>query len=150
MPRYRNAKLSEITDGQRLIFDQFVELLEPYSKWLDNRIKTKEHYELWTNHSFRSQSMHPKTKRGILFAGLVILKNRVGFYFYPLHINDALRTRIDASILSFWKGGSAFHFLEPLSVLSSEKFQELLLEGLRYYQQNWWVPNDKFPTYDDH
>ena len=137
MPKYHKPPL--ITDEQRKIFSQVVMLLLPYSKRLDNRINTPERYELWTRHNFRSQSMNPKNKRGVLFGGVLILKEEVGFYFYPLHLDNTFHTKIGDAIRRFYRSGSAFRFDKPLSDMSVEKFNELLLEGWRYYQQNNWV-----------
>lgn len=69
----------------------------------------------------------------------MILKEGVGFYFYPLHLDPTLHLKINEMILSFFKGGSAFRFIEPLSDQSIEKLNEILLEGWSLYQQNNWV-----------
>lgn len=137
MPKYYKPPL--ITDEQRGIFSQVVTLLSPYAKRLDNRINTPERYELWTRHNFRSQSMKPRNKRGVLFAGTVILKEGVGLYFYPLHLDPSFHLKIDEAIHEFYKGGSAFRFIEPLSDLTIGKLNELLLEGWSYYRQKNWI-----------
>lgn len=137
MPRYR--KISGITDAQRAIFSQVVALLLPYSTRLDTRINSPEHYELWTRHNFRSSSMNPKYKRGILFAGASIMKKHIGLYLYPLHINPVLIETIDEAIRPFWKRNSAFHFNKPLSELTLSKLTLLLDEGWQYYRQNQWI-----------
>ena len=137
MPRYHKPPL--ITDAQRRVFSQIVALLRPYAKRLDNRINSPERFELWTRHNFRSQSMNPKNKRGVLFGGALILKEDVGFYFYPLHLDPTFINKVDEAIMVFYKGGSAFRFEETLSEIAIEKFHQLLLEGWRYYQQNTWV-----------
>ena len=92
MPRYR--KVLMISDLQRTIFDQIVSLLLPYSARLNIRVNTSEHFELWTKHTFRSLSMNPKDKRGILFAGVLIMKRHIGLYLYPLHLNADLFAKI--------------------------------------------------------
>lgn len=137
MPNYQ--KPSIITEEQRKIFSQVLMLLQPYSKRLDNRKNTPEQYELWTRHNFRSQSMNPRNKRGILFAGVLILKDGIGFYFYPLYLEPSFDAKIDEHIRKLYKGGSAFRFDELLSDASIEKLNLLLLEGWQYYQQHSWV-----------
>ncbi len=137
MPRYR--KVSMISAEQRMIFNQLVSLLQSYSNRLDIRKNTSEEYELWTKHNFRSLSMNPKNKRGILFAGVLIMKKHIGLYFYPIHINPALTTAIDDVIRPFWRGNSAFHFHKPLSDLITVKLTQLLDEGWEYYRQNQWI-----------
>lgn len=137
VPRYR--KVSLISDVQRLIFRQIVSLLLPYSTRLDTRINTPEHYELWTKHTFRSPTMNPKDKRGILFAGVLIMKRHIGLYLYPLHINPELALNIDATLKPFWKGNSAFHFNEPLSELTVVKMTQLFDDGWGYYRLNQWI-----------
>jgi hypothetical protein len=137
IPRYR--KVSGISETQHKIFDQIVSLLLPYANRLDTRVNTPEQYELWTKHNFRSLSMNPKNKRGILFAGTLIMKKHIGLYFYPIHINPALISQIDDAIRPFWKGNSAFHFHQPLSDLIIVKLTQLLDEGWQYYRQNNWI-----------
>lgn len=137
MPRYR--KIQMISEVQRSIFNQVVALLQPYANRLDIRINTPEHYELWTKHNFRSFSQNPKDKRGILFAGVLIMKRHIGLYLYPLHINPDLIAKIDAAIKPFWKGNSAFHFVSPLSESTKLKLTALFDDGREYYRQNQWI-----------
>ena len=137
MPRSRKIWL--VSEEQRLIFSQLVSLLQPYANRLDIRTNTPDQYELWTKHSFRSLSMNPKNKRGILFAGTLIMKKHIGLYFYPLHIHPDLIVAIDESIRPFWKGNSAFHFRKPLTDLIMVKLIHLLDEGWEYYRQKQWI-----------
>lgn len=137
MPRYR--KISSISIEQYRIFDQVVSLLYAYAERLDNRKTTPEHYELWTSHNYRSISMNPKNKRGILFVGAMITKKHIGLYFYPLHINPALTAKIDEAIRPFWKGNSTFHFKTSLSELTQAKLAQLIAEGWQYYLENKWA-----------
>jgi hypothetical protein len=137
MPRYR--KVLMISDLQRTIFDQIVSLLLPYSTRLNIRVNTSEHFELWTKHTFRSLSMNPKDKRGILFAGALIMKRHIGLYLYPLHLNAELFAKIDEELKPFWKGNSAFHFQKPLSELTMSKLTQLFDDGWEYYRLNKWI-----------
>ncbi len=143
MPKNNSTKLSDISQINRNIFDQVVELLKPYSKKLDVRSNTTFRYELWTNHGFRSRSMHPTNKKGFLFAGVLVLKKEIGFYFYPLHVNVDFKNRIDFGIIPLWRGGSAFHICEPLSDLELDMFRLLLLNGWNFYVEMGWVPREK-------
>lgn len=137
MPQHR--KVLMISPTQRIIFSQVVSLLLPYATRLDTRVNTPEHYELWTRHNYRSLSMNPKNKRGVLFAGVMISQNKVGLYFFPLHIHPTLSEKIDDSIRPFWRGNSAFHFRESLAELTQLKLTELLENGWQYYQANHWI-----------
>lgn len=137
VPTYK--KVSLLSDEQHTIFHQLVSLLQPYSHQFDIRKNTDDQYELWTNHHFRSVSLNPKNKRGVLFAGVLIIKRHVGLYLYPLHINPALFASIDEEIKPFWKGNSAFHFYKPLSDLASIKLTQLFDSGCDYYRQNYWI-----------
>lgn len=141
MPRYR--KIPVTTAVQRTVFTQIADMLQPYTSrsglLLDVRINTPEHFELWTKHSFRSLSQNPKYKRGILFAGALIMKKCVGLYLYPLYINPALSDKIDEVLKPFWKGNSAFHFSEPLAEATLSTLARLLDEGWDYYRVNRWI-----------
>lgn len=137
IPRYR--KVLMISGSQHEIFNQLVTLLKPYSARLDIRINTPEHYELWTKHNFRSTNMNPKDKRGILFAGVLIMKRHVGLYVFPLHMNPELAIRMDEVLKPFWKGNSAFHFSEQLSELTLSRLSRLLDDGWEYYRVNQWI-----------
>lgn len=137
MPKSR--KISLVSEEQRMIFRQVVSLLQPYANRLEIRENTPEQYELWTKHSFRSLSMNPKNKRGILFAGALIMKKHIGLYLYPLHINPDLSAAIHEAIRPFWKGNSVFQFRKPLSDLIMVKFTQLLDEGWHYYRQKQWI-----------
>lgn len=83
--------------------------------------------------------MKPKNKRGVLFAGAVILSEGIGFYFYPLYLNPEFFTKMDCAIKAYWKEGSAFRISNLLSEVSMRQFTELLQEGWKFYKQNEWV-----------
>lgn len=135
----RSKAVQKASGDQHAIFDQLVGLLEPYADRLDNRKNTPEHYELWTLHNFRSQTMKPRNKRGVLFAGVLIIKNRVGFYFYPLHIDEKFADHISADLKPFWKGNSAFHFQKPVSETKLQSLQHLIETGWEYFTSNKWI-----------
>ncbi len=137
MPKLR--KVSGITDEQRLIFNQLVQLLQPYANGLDVRKNNSQEYELWTKHNFRSLSMNPKNKRGTLFAGALIMKKHIGFYFYPLYIHSELSAVVDETIRPFWKGNSAFHFHKPLTDLIAVRLTWLINAGWQYYYHKKWI-----------
>lgn len=139
MPRYRHTKLSGITQDQRAAFQQIIHLLKPYSKLLDQRVNSDQQHELWTRHGFRSHSFHPKHRKGLLFAGLVILKRNVGLYLFALHIDEKFMVKIGGEILPLWKGGSTFHLDGPLSDLREKQFGDLFAEAWSFYKENRWV-----------
>jgi len=139
MPKSYKTELSGINLVQQLTFDQLHNLLSPYAHRLEVKCDTRYRYELWTTHPFRSKSMNPKNKKGILFAGLLMLKSHVGFYFYPLYIDSDYKNSIPQELLPLWSGGSAFKLLKPLSACKELKFQAFILTGWNFYLKNKWV-----------
>lgn len=141
MPVVKNLKVIHVPLEQSMLYHQLVEILSPYSRWFQVKENEPYRYELWTEHVYRVKSNRPKAKRGVLFAGIAAYKSYVGFYFYPLHINQLLRGSLKNELSSMIRGSSTFHFnyLHDLNDEIEAQVKELLENGWNLYQKNGWI-----------
>jgi hypothetical protein len=138
MPLKQKFFVFKAADGQSELFSELKKILKEYSRSFDVRVNDTQQFELWTEHEFRTTSFHPKRQRGVLFAGISIKNTHVGLYFYPLHINPDLESKIPAGLKELKKGQSAFHFTEINDVLK-EQLHLMLRDGFDYYLSNGWI-----------
>lgn len=138
MPLVKSTKLSEITENHVSIYKDLVDLLKPYSKRLEVRMKEKYQYELWTEHEHRAKSFHPRRRHGVLFAGIWICKPHVGFYFYPLHLHEELKESIPVELQAIMKGRSAFHF-KTFHESVQNQMKDLLDAGFKLFEEKGWI-----------
>jgi hypothetical protein len=73
----------------------------------------------------------------ICFASLLIQKGYVGFYFFPVYVNDALKQKLKPGLLKTLKGKTCFHIkkADP-SIL--QDINEALQAGYAYYVSKGW------------
>ena len=75
---------------------------------------------------------------GVFFAGVIVQKSYVGFYFMPVYTDGDLATVFGADLLRLRTGKSCFH-LAPLTPALREQVTDALAAGYRLYEERGWV-----------
>jgi hypothetical protein len=120
------------------IYTGINDLLKVYEPFLDARVNTATHYELWTKHTFRTTSFHPTSKKGLMFVACSIFDRHVSLYFYPFSYERKLAENMTDNLKKQLKFKTCFHFTE----LTKETIQDLkilLKAGWDFYESNHWV-----------
>ncbi len=122
------------------IFDELKKIMEKYSppfsvKIPSKALKDKRSYELT---SFKKVKIEGRSKNEIYFAGLIIQKDYVGFYYMLAYANPKISEKFDPEFLSLLKGKSCFY------IRSTEKYvldnvKKALDLGLDFYKNKGWV-----------
>jgi hypothetical protein len=63
------------------IFESLKDLLSPYAPPLVPKMDDASHYDLW---SIKDLVIEGRKRKEVYFAGLIIQKGYVGFYFMPV------------------------------------------------------------------
>ena len=79
-----------------------------------------------------------RDRKEVYFAGLVVQKSYVGFYFMPAYADQDLSTVFGADLLSTLKGKSCFH-LKLLTPELKDQITAALAAGWRLYEERGWV-----------
>ena len=138
MPAAFQANAIEVSEGHKIIFDKLIGMLTNYANHLDIRVHTNTQYELWTRHTYRTGSFHPRNRKGVLFAGIAVYPKYIGLYFYALHINEGLKDFLADELKALLKGKSTFR-IKNLSDALAVQIQELFDAGWKFYQKQGWV-----------
>ena len=71
------------------------------------------------------------------FASLLVQKGYVGFYFFPVYINSALKEKIPPALLQCLKGKTCFHIKNNDPVLFAQ-IREALDVGREFFISRGW------------
>ncbi|MBX2962017.1 MAG: hypothetical protein KF687_05860 [Cyclobacteriaceae bacterium] len=115
-----------------------VGLLEPVKSSFEEKANSPHHYELWTNHVFRSKSQLARYRKGCMFAAVMIFSRYVSFYFYPLYLNKELKDNLNTNLKPFLAGESCFHFKSPETIPLTE-LSKLIEDGFSFYKDQQWI-----------
>ena len=117
------------------LFADVKALLEPYAERLTVRRDDPGYYDLWSE---KEVIVAGRARKEVYFAGLVIQKGHVGFYFMPLYADQDLSTVFGADLLETLKGKSCFH-LKQLTPGLKDQIAAALASGWRLYEERGWV-----------
>ena len=134
----RKKKNKNPSDSIVLAYEKVTNLLKVYEPFLDVRINTSTHYELWTKHAFRTTSFHPASKKGVMFAASAVFDHHVSLYFSPFSYEKGLADNLSDNLKTMLKFKTCFHFTE----LSDETIHDLkimLKSGWDFYESKQWV-----------
>ena len=132
------AKYTDKSSGQPelvSLYSAIKKLITPYSK-NNYSIKADKpgHYELY----FEKEIEHLGRKHAeISFAGLLIQKGYVGFYFFPIYTELSLKNKLNPELLKTLKGKTCFHIKKEDPVLL-QQIKEALEIGYEYYTSKGW------------
>jgi hypothetical protein len=124
-----------MTDKKKEIFDKLKSLLKKYERTLVAKVDKEGNYQLY---SFHEVKMSGRTCNGMFFAGVMLHKGHVGFYFMPNYSHPKNFTNITDDLKKLLKGKSCFHIKELDSSLE-KKITRLLNDGFKLYKKEGWV-----------
>ena len=122
-------------DDLSAIFTQLRELLQAYQAPLVSKRDDASHYDLW---SVKDLVIEGRKRKEVFFAGLIIQKNYVGFYFMPVYVVTQIKDIFAPELLKLLKGKSCFH-IKKLDAQLLEQIEKALRAGFELYQQRGWV-----------
>lgn len=79
-----------------------------------------------------------RKKKEFYFAGAIIQKDYVGFYYMPVYTHADVRKLFPPELLALLKGKSCFYIRE-LSPKLERQIRRALKLGFRRYKQNGWI-----------
>ena len=117
------------------LFDSVKRLLAPYAAGLVSRRDEPGYYDLWSE---KEVEVAGRTRPEVFFAGLIIQKSYVGFYFMPVYTDDDLSTVFGADLLSPAEGQVV---LPPQGADAGARGAVVaaLAAGYRLYEDRGWV-----------
>ncbi|MFZ1599593.1 MAG: hypothetical protein WAW26_27395, partial [Anaerolineae bacterium] len=79
-----------------------------------------------------------RTRREVFFAGLIIQKGYVGFYYMPVYAQTELKDVFAPELLGLLKGKSCFH-IKRLTPELLAQIEAALRAGYEMYRERGWV-----------
>ena len=122
-------------DDLNEIFSELRVLLTSYSPPFSAKTDTPRYYDLW---SFKDLVIEGRKRKEIFFAGLIIQKSYVGFYYMPVYAAPEVKQLFKPELLRLLKGKSCFH-IRKLTPDLLNQITEALERGYRLYQERGWV-----------
>ena len=117
------------------IFDQLRPLLALYNPPLLPKRDEAGYYDLW---SFKELIIAGRKRKEVFFAGLIIQKSYVGFYYMPVYTNPETTEFFKPELLRLLKGKSCFH-INTVTPELLEQIDGTLERGYRLYQERDWI-----------
>ncbi len=108
---------------------------EPTNRRWSRRRTPNRYFDLW---SLKPVVIDGRKRKEIFFAGLIIQKDYVGFYFMPIYAETELKTVFKPELLRLLKGKSCFH-IKKLDDELLRQIEAALKVGYEMYQQRDWV-----------
>lgn len=135
----RPIKYSDKSAGQPemiLIFEELKKLIKPYAKGtMVERGDSHSTYGLWSD---KEIEVAGRTMPDVYFAGLMIQKGYVGFYFMPVYSNPKLKDELHPDLAKCLKGKSCFHIKKNDPVLIGY-VKDALKVGLADFKKKGWI-----------
>jgi len=117
------------------IFSELKSLLQGYAPPLTPKMDTERGFDLW---SVKDLVIEGRKRKEVFFAGLIIQKSYVGFYFMPVYVETEMQAFFPPELLRHLKGKSCFH-IKTLTPELREQIRAVLQSGFESYQQRGWV-----------
>ena len=119
------------------IFDKIETLLKEYENPLVVRSKVngKREYHLWSE---KNLEIAGRKRKDVYFAGIIIQKNYVGFYYMPIYSDVGLKDVYDENLLKLLKGKSCFHIKKYDETIEKE-LKKALEIGYDLYLKRAWI-----------
>lgn len=118
------------------IFQTIRAEMQPYaSSGFDARVNSDSAYDLWSE---KEVTIENRKRKEVYFAGIVIRKDYVGFYYMPVYTEPDIKSIFHPSLLKLLKGKSCFH-VKKLDDILLQQISDALAAGFKLYKQNGWV-----------
>ena len=117
------------------IFEKVRTLVEKYNRNMDVRSDTPTNYSLYGKKTVEAFN---KEVDGMYYASVVINKNFIGFYFFPIYTHPEEFAKIPAELQKCLKGKSCFHIKVKDELLMSQ-IDSILDQGYQLYKKHEWI-----------
>jgi hypothetical protein len=119
------------------IFEALKPLLKQYQPPFVSKQDDETHFDLW---SIKDIVIAGRKRKEVFFAGLIIQKSYVGFYYMPVYESPELKQVFKPELLALLKGKSCFYIKKADPVILTQ-IEEALRIGFQMYQDRGWVEN---------
>lgn len=117
------------------IFDTLKARMKTYQPPLTARMDDEAHFDLWSE---KDLVIEGRKRKEVYFAGLIIQKSYVGFYYMPVYVSEEIKSTFSPELLSLLKGKSCFH-IKKLTPQLLQQIEDALKTGFTAYQKRGWV-----------
>lgn len=118
------------------VFNQLKKLIAPYGKGtMVVRGDKPGQYHLWSD---KEVELKGRKTPDVYFAGLMVQKGYVGFYFTPVYADPGLKSELHPQLLKCLKGKSCFHIKKNDPELM-EQVKQALEIGYEDFKRKGWV-----------
>jgi hypothetical protein len=131
MPDSATTELDEIFDRLAAALSRFAPPLAARS----GSVRNKRDLQLWSE---KRVEIEGRKRKEVYFAGLIVQKSYVGFYFMPVHTHAEAKALFAPELLSLLKGKSCFH-VKRLDDKLEAQIDDALAKGFALYRQRGWV-----------
>ncbi len=108
----------------------------PYMVREGKNVSDKDSYGLWSEGDFE---IFGRKRQEVYFAGIIMQKAYVGFYFMPIYSDpEVMRNVVSPRLRKCLKGKSCFYITRGDQEVMAE-IKHVLAEGHKLYQQRGWV-----------
>lgn len=118
-----------------VIFNQIKALMVNYQPPLVARKTEPDYFDLWSE---KDLVIEGRKRKEFFFAGLIIQKGYVGFYFMPVYAEPEVKVLFPPELLRLLKGKSCFH-IKALDEKLLKQIEDVLRQGFEMYQRRGWV-----------
>ena len=116
-------------------FKELRRLLKRYQPPLVPKMDDATHFDLW---SVKDVEIAGRERTEVYFAGAIIQKSFVGFYYMPVYTSPEMKKLFAPELLSLLKGKSCFH-VKALDARLLRQIKSALAAGYKLYKKNGWV-----------
>jgi len=118
------------------IFNQLRTLMKPFETGtIKARVDEEKRYDLWSE---KKVEIEGRKRNDVYFAGLVIQRNYVGFYFMPVYVDADIKAVFKPELLKLLKGKSCFH-VKKMDDELSRQIEDALQKGYKLYLDRGWI-----------
>jgi hypothetical protein len=118
------------------IFNKLVEILSPYEKGSISKVGGKEGQLLLI--SKKEIEVEGRKRDELYFAGVLVQKGYVGFYFMPVYSDTEIKEIFKPELLKLLKGKSCFHIKKADDEIFGQ-IKGALKIGYKIYKQKKWI-----------
>lgn len=95
----------------------------------------KRNLHLWSE---KDVEIDGRKRAEVFFAGAIVQKGYVGFYYMPVYTDAERADLFDPELLPLLKGKSCFH-VQVLDEKRLEQIEDALATGFRLYLERGWI-----------
>jgi hypothetical protein len=117
------------------IFQTLRGMLKDYQPPLVAKMNDTRRFDLWSE---KDIVIAGRKRTEVYFAGAIIQKSYVGFYYMPVYTNPEMKKILAPELLALLKGKSCFH-VKTLDAKLEMHIRRALAAGFRLYKKRGWV-----------